>query len=79
MRNPRRDLGGGAKTGCIELGCDMGLSKKRLLWCGFVAITAVDDAEHDGDEEQRSDSGKHQAADHCAAKRCVLFAAFAKP
>src|SRR5665213_4368177 len=35
-------------------------------------------AEHSGHEEQSGDGGANQTADHCAAERSVLFAAFAQ-
>ena len=46
---------------------------------GGFAAAIVQDAEYDRNEEQRSDGGADQPADHSTAKRCVLLAAFAKP
>ncbi len=66
MKSLRRDSVVGAESGGM-----------RFSSRGGLAAAIVKDAEYDRNEEQRSDGGADQPADHSTAKRCVLLAAFA--
>ena len=46
--------------------------------CHRLAVVPVNDAEDDGNEDERGDRRKNQATDHGAAKRRVLLAALAE-
>src|SRR5581483_3878351 len=69
MVSPRRDRTLGVESD------GMGFSGL----CSRVVSLIVKDAEDDGNEKQCRDGSADEAADHGAAERRVLFAAFAKP
>src|SRR4051812_18795106 len=41
-------------------------------------MRGMQEAEHGGGKEERSDGGKEQTADDCPAQRCILLASFAE-
>src|ERR1700685_2707296 len=53
-------------------GSDAGVG--RGLW----TVVAMDDTEHDRDEEERRDGGENEPTDHGAAERGILLAALAQ-
>src|SRR5262245_23049456 len=67
----RREGAEAAGSGCMEL------SSGRVRR-GALAVACMDQAEHDGNEKQRSDRREDEAADHGAAERGVLLATFAE-
>src|SRR5471032_1673338 len=69
----RRTLGGGD-----WLSRDMSDSGAVPGRGGLLAMAAVDEAKHDGNENERRDRRKNQATDHGPPERRVLLAAFAQ-
>ena len=54
------------------------VTSKTRLRIGLLAVAAVNDAEHDGDEEQRGDGGEDEAADNGAPERRILLTAISQ-
>src|SRR5882672_10432559 len=70
----RRSRRGTGRPG-FRSGWDIGSSEVGFR-LRFWAVVPVNNAEHHRDKEKRRDSGEDQAADHGAAERRILLAAF---
>src|SRR5882724_13051225 len=72
----RRSRCGTGRPG-FRSGWDIGSSEVGF-GLRFWAVVPVNNAEHHRDKEKRGDGGEDQAADHGAAERRILLAAFAE-
>src|SRR5260221_7053571 len=75
ITNPRRD----SLLVVVGVSCGMDGSVGGRRFILGVPASPMDDAEHHGNEDQRSDGSKNQAANDGTPERRVLLAALAQP